>query len=66
MNGEQTTCNGIIRPCCGDEANRVELIREPAPPNAVRVVEQCVVCLRKHYAMIVEPIRFGLAGAAIG
>lgn len=60
-----TECNGILRPCCGDEANRVEVKREQMEANLMRVTEECRICTRRHYTLLVPPIRFGVEGARL-
>lgn len=55
---ERTVANGIIRPCCDDEANRELVERLPD-----RRVERCRVCGRRHFTLFVDPGQLGLEGA---
>ena len=66
----QTMSNGTVEACCLDRGNRVTV---PLPravidsaKGGVPGKEQCRVCGRHHYTFAVDPVQFGMVGAAMG
>ena len=44
--------------CCADLANRTVLEARAVPGGRI-VVEVCLVCGRKHYVFLADPVAFG-------
>lgn len=62
---DHVTCNGIMRPCCADESRRI-LVSSVIVDGWERRTEKCRECNRNHYTLVAAPVRFGIAGAAMG
>ena len=51
-----------MEPCCEKDENRRVLPQERPDLR----IEQCAVCLRKHYELTLDPARLGMQPAGLG